>query len=70
MVLSRKYPYHGIPSWELVQMFYGGLTDNIKNIVNVTSGGVKKYVNESMKFMERHVSKVFLMMVEILMMEE
>ena len=57
MALTRRCPHHGIPSWELVQTFYGGLNDNERNMVDIDSGGnfVETYADESMEFMEKLV---------------
>ena len=57
MALTRKCPHHGIQSWELVHIFYGGLNDHERNMVDIASGGtfVDTYADESMKFMERLV---------------
>ena len=57
MALTRRCPHHGIPSWELVQTFYGSLNDNERNMVDIASGGtfVETYADESMQFMERLV---------------
>ena len=42
MALTRRFPHHGIPSWDLVQTFYDGTF-------------VETYADESMQFMERLV---------------
>ena len=57
MALKRRCPHHGIPSWELVQTFFGGLNDNERNMVDIASGGnfVETYADESMEFMEKLV---------------
>ena len=60
MALTRRCPHHGIPSWELVQTFYGGLNDNERNMMDIASGGnfVETYADESMEFMEKLVDNL------------
>ena len=57
MALTRKFPLHGIPSWELVQTFYEGLNDNERNMVDISrdENFVKTYAEESMQLIERLV---------------
>ena len=55
--LTKRCPHQRIPSWELIQIFYGGLNDNEKNMVDIANGGTFKetYPNESMQFIENLV---------------
>ena len=37
--LQRQCPHHGLPEWMIPQIFYNGLTDEHRNIVNAAAGG-------------------------------
>ena len=37
--LQRQCPYHVLPEWMISQIFYNGLTDENRTIVNAASGG-------------------------------
>ena len=54
IALSRRYPIDESPSCKLVQTFYGGFTDNEKNMVDISGGSfIEMYIDEFMKFIER-----------------
>ena len=43
--LQRQYPHHGLPDWMIPQIFYNGLIDDDRNIINAAAGG--KWINKT-----------------------
>ena len=60
--LQRQYPYHGLPEWMIPQIFYNGLTDENKNIVNAASGGkwMDKTAREAVTLLEELASQGYM----------
>ena len=54
MALTRRCPHYGILSWEIVQKLYGGLNDNERTMVHISSKGsfLETYSIGSMQVME------------------
>ena len=53
--LTRQCPHHGIDNWQLINIFYEGLTENCKNIIDAICGGsiMDKYDDEVEELIER-----------------
>ena len=60
--LQRQCPYHGLPEWMIPQIFYNGLTDENRNIVNVASGGkwMDKTAREAVTLLEELASQGYM----------
>ena len=51
-------PHYGLPDWMIPQIFYNGLTDDNRNIMNVASGGkwMDKTAREAITLLEELAS--------------
>ena len=60
--LQRQCPHHGLPEWMIPQIFYNGLTDENKNIVNAASGGkwMDKIAREAVTLLEKLASQGYM----------
>ena len=60
--LQRQCPHHGLPEWMIPQIFYNGLTDENRNIVNAASGGkwMDKIAREAITLLEELASQGYM----------
>ena len=60
--LQRQCPHHGLPDWMIPQIFYNGLMDENRNIVNAASGGkwVDKTAKEAVTLLEELASQGYM----------
>ena len=51
---TRQCPHHGVPDYELVQIFYEGLGDNDRYLLDAASGGnfLMKYADDALELIE------------------
>ena len=60
--LQRQCPHHGLPEWMIPQIFYNGLTDENRNIVNAAAGGkwMDKTAREAVTLLEELASQGYM----------
>ena len=60
--LQRQCPHHGLPEWMIPQIFYNGLTDENRNIVNAATGGkwMDKTAREAVTLLEEIASQGYI----------
>ena len=60
--LQRQCPYYGLPEWMIPQIFYNGLTDENRNIVNAAAGGkwMDKTTREAVTLLEELASQGYM----------
>ena len=60
--LQRQCPHHGLPEWMIPQIFYNGLMDENRNIVNAASGGkwMDKMAREAITLLKELASQGYM----------
>ena len=60
--LQQQCPHHGLPEWMIPQIFYNGLTDENRNIINTASGEkwMDKTVREVVTLLEEFASQGYM----------
>ena len=60
--LQRQCPHHGLPEWMIPQIFYTGLTDENRNIINAASSGkwMAKTAREVVTLLEELASQGYM----------
>ena len=60
--LQRQCLHHGLPEWMISQIFYNGLMDENRNIVNAASGGkwMDKTAREAITLLEELASQGYM----------